>query len=146
MKKNQKHFHPQASPFPTCSYSISLDLYTQLKYPPSNVEFFFPFLPTFLGGGVRGRSSGTTSIYGLSTSVVIVSAGAWRTNCPFTLGRCSASLFLLWYLTCKHSQPTLLQKSKIHSWGPSRGAYGSSTRPKMFFGSKARIGFVNFHP
>lgn len=36
-----------------------------------------------------------------------VSTAGWesyctrRTNCPFTLGRCSASLFRLWYLTCK---------------------------------------------
>lgn len=28
------------------------------------------------------------------------SGNFWRTNCPFTLGRCSASFFLLWYLTC----------------------------------------------
>lgn len=37
----------------------------------------------------------------------VSTAGWWesyctrRTNCPFTLGRCSASLFRLWYLTCK---------------------------------------------
>uniref|UniRef100_A0A7C8YPU0 Uncharacterized protein n=1 Tax=Opuntia streptacantha TaxID=393608 RepID=A0A7C8YPU0_OPUST len=101
MKKLKPKAFPSASKpvsymflqyFPRC-------IHTKLKYHPSNVEFFFPFLPTFLGGVVRGRSLGTTSIYGLSTSVVIVSAGAWRTNCPFTLGRCSASLFLLWYLT-----------------------------------------------
>ena len=29
-----------------------------------------------------------------------VSMCTWRTNCPFTLGRCSASFFLLSYRTC----------------------------------------------
>lgn len=33
-------------------------------------------------------------------SAVGVSVCTCRTNCPFTRGRCSASLFLLWYRTC----------------------------------------------
>jgi len=75
----------------------------------------------------------TTSIYGLSTPVSTGSAGAWRTNCPFTLGRCSASLFLLWYLTCKHSQPAYFRNQSDTLWAPGRDAYGTSTRTKMFF-------------
>jgi len=100
LKESFTKYGLNANKQPTCTHRLTMERKTSASLQSLPLQLPSPGI-----GRVESKSQlQINSHESVSASTVVADFSFWLTNCPLTLGLCSASFFLLWYLTCRNEK------------------------------------------